>query len=211
MTCGLTTSGAAEIPRKQFFRMTSCCVDSSRRLLISPEEFLFFPLSSDCPSLTAEMTSHCIPLQAGAARFYMAGWGKTAYLCKCVCVWGFVSVVGDSFNAALILAVQTRLHMQPSRWLRQQAVTFTRCVKWQHCASVCMCMQMCVFIHLWYLWMFLLINVLLVKQEGKTRYVKLWVTVSCILQKSLYVALYLDVMFGVWQFCPHTRKNSTMV
>lgn len=48
----------------------------------------FFPLSSKCPSLTAEMTSHCIPLQAGAARFYMAGWEKQhicASVCVCVC------------------------------------------------------------------------------------------------------------------------------
>lgn len=48
----------------------------------------FSPLSGKCPSLTAEMTSHCIPLQAGAARFYMAGWEKQhicASVCVCVC------------------------------------------------------------------------------------------------------------------------------
>lgn len=53
----------------------------------------FFPLSSECPSLTAEMTSHCIPLQAGAARFYMAGWEKQ-HICASVCVCVRICVCG---------------------------------------------------------------------------------------------------------------------
>lgn len=53
----------------------------------------FFPLSGECPSLTAEMTSHCIPLQAGAARFYMAGWEKQ-HICASVCVCVRICVCG---------------------------------------------------------------------------------------------------------------------